>query len=38
MGHYTGVTQAIHRAEKRSGGKLDRIKRQLDRLETVNGL
>ena len=36
MGHYSRVTQAIHRAGRRPGGKLNRIKRKLARLETLN--
>ena len=36
MGHYTRVTQAIHRAGRRPGWRLNRIKRKLARLETIN--
>jgi putative transposase len=36
MGHYTRVTQAINRAGRRPGWKLNRIKRKLVRLETMN--
>ena len=36
MGHYTRVTQAINRAGRQQGWKLNRIKRKLARLETMN--
>jgi hypothetical protein len=36
MGHYSRVTQAISRAGRRPGWKLNRIKRKLARLETMN--
>jgi hypothetical protein len=35
MGHYTRVTQAIHRAECRPGRKINQIKRKLERLERL---
>ena len=34
MGHYTRVTQAVSRAERRPGRKLNQIKRKLFRLGT----
>jgi hypothetical protein len=34
MGHYTRVTQAVSRAERRPGRKLNQIKRKLLRLGT----
>jgi hypothetical protein len=36
MGHYSRVTQAINRAGRRPGWKLNRIKRKLARLETMS--
>jgi len=35
MGHYTRVTQAISRAERRPGRKLNQIKRKLVRSGTA---
>jgi REP element-mobilizing transposase RayT len=36
LGHYSRVTQAINRAGRRPGWKLNRIKHKLARLETMN--
>ena len=36
MGHYSRVTQAVHRAGRRPSWKLNRIQRKLARLETLN--
>jgi REP element-mobilizing transposase RayT len=35
MGHYTRVTQAIRRAERQPGRKINQIKRKLARLESL---
>jgi len=36
MGHYSRVTQAINRAGRRPGRKLNQVKRKLARLETMS--
>jgi putative transposase len=36
MGHYTRVTQAIRRTERRPGWKLSQIKRKLERLKSAD--